>query len=224
MTTEQITSLKGTARLTGVLMIALAIAAGYGIMYVPETLASAGDNIGEYQGLLRAGIAANAVVFLVEIAIVALLYKLLEPVNRNISLMGAYARMAMTVVQSVNVFNLIFMLLLVSGSNFGAVFDPAQISALTSLFLETFGIGALVWGWFFGLHLVLSGYLVYKSGYLPKFIGILLIIISAAYFIQSFGTFLLPQYTETFEMIGLMATIEMVFPLWLIVKGVKDPT
>ena len=85
MTTEQITSLKGTARLAGVLMIALAIAAGYGIMYVPETLASAGDNIGEYQGLIRAGIAANAVVFLVEIAIIALLYKLLKPVNKNLS-------------------------------------------------------------------------------------------------------------------------------------------
>ena len=223
MTTEQLSSLKKTARWTGVLMIALAIAAGYGIMYVPETLSAAGEKIGDYQSLLGAGIAANAVVFLVEIAIVALLYKLLEPVNRNISLMAAYARLGMTVLQGVNVFNLIFVLLLVSGSNFRAVFDPAQISALTFLFLETFGVGSLVWGWFFGLHLVLSGYLVYKSGYLPKLIGILLIVISAAYFIQSFGTFLLPQYTETFETIGLMATIEMVFPIWLIVKGIKDP-
>ena len=223
MTTEQLSSLKKTARWTGVLMIALAIAAGYGIMYVPETLSAAGEKIGDYQSLLGAGIAANAVVFLVEIAIVALLYKLLEPVNRNISLMAAYARLGMTVLQGVNVFNLIFVLMLVSGSNFGAVFDPAQISALTFLFLETFGVGSLVWGWFFGLHLVLSGYLVYKSGYLPKLIGILLIVISAAYFIQSFGTFLLPQYTETFETIGLMATIEIVFPIWLIVKGIKDP-
>jgi hypothetical protein len=163
------------------------------------------------------------VVFLVEIAIVALLYKLLEPVNRNLSLMAAYARLAMTVVQGVNVFNLIFVLLLASGNNFDAAFDPAQINGFITLFLETFSIGSLVWGWFFGLHLVLSGYLVYKSGYLPKFIGILLIVISAAYFIQSFGTFLLPQYTETFATIGLMATVEMVFPIWLIIKGVKDP-
>jgi hypothetical protein len=136
--------------------------------------------------------------------------------------MAAYARLAMTVLQGVNVFNLIFVLLLASGNNYSAAFDPAQISALTSLFLETFGIGSLVWGWFFGLHLVLSGYLVYKSGYLPKFIGILLIAISAAYFIQSFGTFLLPQYTETFATIGLLSIVEIVFPLWLIVKGVKD--
>ena len=224
MTTEKLVSLKKTARWSGALMIVLAIAAGFGIMYVPETLAAAGDKIGKYQGLLGAGISANAIVFLVEIAIVALLYKLLEPVNRNLSLMAAYARLAMTVVQGVNVINLIFVLVIVSGNNVGAAFDPAQISALTSLFLETFGIGSLVWGWFFGLHLVISGYLVYKSGYLPKVIGVLLLVISAAYFIQSFGTFLLPQYTEIFTTIGLLSIIELVFPIWLIVKGVKEPS
>ncbi len=137
----------------------------------------------------------------------------------NLSLMAAYARLAMTIVQGVNVFNLIFVSVIVGGSTFGAAFDPAQISALTSLFLETLGIGSLVWGWFFGLHLVISGYLVYKSGYLPKVIGVLLLVISAAYFIQSFGTFLLPQYTEIFTTIGLLSIVEIVFPIWLVIKG-----
>lgn len=223
MSTEQLASLKKTARWAGLLMIPLIFAGGYGLMYVPETLAAAGDNISEHQGLLRAGIAANAVILLVEIGIVALLYKLLEPVNKNISLMAAYARLGMTALQGANVFNLVFILLLISGNQISAAFDPGQITGLTALFLEVFGIGSLIWGWFFGLHLVLSGYLVYKSGYLPKFIGVLLIIISAAYFIQSFGTFLMPQYTETFTTIGLLATVEIIFPLYLIIKGVKEP-
>jgi len=75
---------------------------------------------------------------------------------------------------------------------------------------------------FFGLHLLVLGYLVFKSGYLPRILGGVLVVTSLCYLIQSFGNMLLPQYTETFAAIGFLAIIELAFPLWLLIKGVKD--
>ena len=60
----------------------------------------------------------------------------------------------------------------------------------------------LIWGLFFSLHLLVFGYLVYKSGYIPKIIGVLLVVASLSYLIQSFGNILFPQYKEIFTSIG----------------------
>jgi hypothetical protein len=206
----------------------MAVLAGFGMMYVPTTLIVPGDatatanNIVASEGLLRAGIVADALILLIEIVLVVLLYVLLKPVNKMLSLVAAYARLAMTIVQGVNVVNLVFALVLLSGAGFLAAFEPAQLHALVSVFLEAHAVVVLVWGLFFGLHLAVSGYLVYRSGYIPKFVGAILLAVSLAYFVQSFGTILLPQYTDTFATIGLLAIVEIVFPLWLVIVGVRE--
>jgi hypothetical protein len=228
MTTEQLASLKRTARMTGILMLVMAVLAGFGIMYVPTTLTVVGDatatanNILASEGLLRAGMVAEVLVVLIEIVLVVLLYVLLKPVDKTLSLLAAFARLAMTVVQAVNVFNLVFALLLLSGASFLTAFEPAQLHALVLVFMEAHEAGALIWGLFFGLHLVFSGYLVFKSGYLPKYLGVLLLVVSCAYFVQSFGTFLLPQLAEALATVGLLSIVEIVFPLWLVIRGVRD--
>ena len=227
MITEQISSLKNIARTTGILMLIMTVLAAFGMMYVPTTLTVAGDatatanNVLASAGLLRAGIVANALVFLIEIVLCALLYELLAPVNKTLSLVAAFARLAMTAVQGVNVINLLFVLLLTSGAGFLAAFEPAQLHAQVLLLFQVYGVVALVWGLFFGLHLVFSGYLVFKSGYIARFVGILLLVVALGYFTQSFGSILLPQYTQTFSTIGMLSIIEIVFPLWLLVAGVK---
>jgi hypothetical protein len=228
MTTEQLASLKRTARTTGILMLVMAVLAGFGIMYVPTTLTVAGDatatasNILASEGLLRAGLVTETLVVLIEIVLVVLLYVLLKPVDKTLSLLAAFARLAMTVVQAVNVINLVFVLLLLSGSGFLAAFEPAQLNALVLVFMEAHETVALIWGLLFALHLVVSGYLVFKSGYLPRFVGVLLLLVSLAYFIQSFGTFLLPQLAETLATVGLLSIVEIAFPLWLVIRGVRD--
>jgi hypothetical protein len=228
MTTEQLASLKRIARITGILMLVMAVLAGFGMMYVPTTLTVAGEatatanNILASEGLLRAGIVTEALVVLIEIVLVVLLYVLLKPVDKTLSLIAAFARLAMTVVQGVNVVNLVFALLLLSGAGFLTAFEPVQLHALVLVFMEAHEAVALIWGLLFGLHLVFSGYLVYKSGYLAKYLGVLLLVVSLAYFVQSFGTFLLPQLAETFATIGLLSIVEIVFPLWLVIRGVRD--
>lgn len=89
------------------------------------------------------------------------------------------------------------------------------------LFLSAHEAVMLNWGLAFGLHLLLLCYLVYKSGYLPRMVGMLLSIAALCYFIQSFGTMLLPQSKAVFTAIGLLSTPEIALPLWLLMKSVN---
>jgi hypothetical protein len=79
----------------------------------------------------------------------------------------------------------------------------------------------LIWGLAFGLHLLVLGYLVYKSVYLPKFVGVLLVIASLCYLTQSFGKILLPNYEEIFALVGFLSIVEIALALWLWIKGVN---
>ena len=228
MTTKvAMNSIQTTARTTGILILIMAVIAPFGMLYVPSTLIVPGDaattakHMMASEGLFRAGIASDSIVFLIEIALCALLYFLLEPVSKTLALVAAFARLAMTVIQGINLLNLFFALLLLSGTGYLTVFAPDQLHALMLLFLNVHQSVVHIWGLAFGLHLFVLGYLVYKSGYLPKFVGVVLIVAAVCYFIQGFGNILLPQYKEIYASIGFLSIIEIALPLWLLIKGVN---
>jgi hypothetical protein len=220
-------SIQKTARITGSLILLMAFIAPFGMLYVPATLIVPGDatttanQIVASEGLFRLGMVSDAVVFLIEIALCALLYVLLKPVSKTLSLVAAFARLSMTVIQGINLLNHFFVLLLLGGAGYLSVFAPAQSQALVLLFLNAHEAMVLVWGVAFALHLLVSGYLVYQSGYLPKWVGGLLIIAALCYFTQSFGTMLFPQSKALFASIGLLSIVEIALPLWLLIKGVN---
>jgi hypothetical protein len=225
---EKTNSLKKTARIAGILILAMSPFAVFGMMVVPSTLIAPGDaaataaNIMAAEGLFRLGIASLAVVFLLEIAIVALLYVLLRPVNKTLSLIAAFFRLAMTVIQGINLWNHFTALLLLSGADYLTAFAPDQLHALALLFLSAQELVTHIWGLFFALHLLFLGLLVYKSGYIPRLLGVFLVIASFCYLIQSFGNFLAPEFEELFAVIGLISIIEVSLPLWLVIKGVRE--
>ena len=173
------------------------------------------------EGLFRLGIVSDSFVFLIEIVLTVLLYVLLKPVNKTLSLVAAFSRLAMTIIQGINLLNHFFVLALLSGAGYLTVFTPDQLHALVMLFLNAHATVVLIWGLFFGLHLFVLGYLVYKSGYIPGILGILLIIASLSYLIQSFGNILLPRYKEIFATVGFLSIIEIAFPLWLLIKVIN---
>ena len=220
-------SIKKTARATGFLILLMAVIAPFSMLYVPSTLIVPGDAIATAnhvmasESLFRLSIASDSVVFLIEIALCALLYGLFKPVNKTLSLVAAFARLAMTIMQGINLLNYFFVLLLLSGAGYLTVFAPEQLHALVLLFLSAHESMMLIWGVAFGLHLVVLGYLVYKSDYLPRMVGGLLVIASLCYFTQSFGNMLFPQYAALFTSIGLLSTVEIALPLWLLIKGVN---
>jgi hypothetical protein len=107
------------------------------------------------------------------------------------------------------------------------LFTAGQLYARVMLLLDAFNHIWLIGLIFFGLHLFVLGYLVFKSGYIPKILGILLIIAALGYLVDSFANFLLPRY-DSYEMVFLMVVFvpafiaELSFCLWLLFKGVRD--
>jgi hypothetical protein len=225
---EEMSSLKRTGRIAGILTLAMTPLAVFSMLYVHYSLVVPGDagatagNISASEGLFRLGMVSDSIVFLIEIALVAVLYVLLRPVSRTLSLVAAFSRLAMTVVQGVNLLNQFAALQLLSGADYLNVFKPDQLHALVLLFLNVQVHVTHIWGLFFALHLFFLGYLVYRSGYIPGILGVVLIIASVCYFIQSFGNILLPKFEETFALVGFISSIEVAFPIWLVIKGVRD--
>lgn len=220
-------SINKIARIAGVLTLLIVVFAPFSMIYVPTTLVVPGDaavtanNIMASEGLFRLSMVSDSIVFLIEIVLTVLLYVLLKPVNKTLSLVAAFSRLAMTIIQGMNLLNHFFVLLLLSGAGYLTIFAPDQLQALVMLFLNAHETVVLIWGLFFSLHLFVFGYLVYKSGYLPKFLGVLLLIVAFCYLIQDFGNMLFPQYKALFTSIGSLAFLEIAFPLWLLIKGVN---
>ena len=220
-------TLKTTARIAGLLMLVLVALAPFSMLYVLSTLIVPGDavttanNIVSSAAMFRLAMASDAVIFLVEIALCALVYTLVRPVNKTLALIAVFARLAMTIIQGLNLLNHFVVMSLLSGSGSVAALAPPQLHALVSLFLGAHEAGVLIWGMFFGLHLLVLGYLVYRSGYLPKVIGGLLVFVGLVYLAQSFGNILLPDAKALFTAMGSLGFLEIAFPVWLLIKGVK---
>jgi len=220
-------SIQTAARVAAILTLLIAVLAPFSMLYIPTTLIVPGDaattanNIMASVGLFRLGMVSDSIVFLIEIVLTVLLYVLVKPVNKTLSLTSAFSRLAMTIIQGINLLNHFIVLLLLSGAGYLTIFAPDQLQALVILFLNAHESVVLIWGLFFSLHLFVFGYLVYKSGYLPKFLGVLLLIVAFCYLIQDFGNMLFPLYKALFTSIGSLAFLEIVFPLWLLIKGVN---
>jgi hypothetical protein len=224
------TSIKNIARLAGFLILLIAILAPFSILYLPSTLIVPGDaattasNVMASEGLFRLGIVVDSVVVLLEIVVIAILYVLLRPVNRTLALVAAFARLAMTIVMAVNVFNSLGVLLLLGDAEYLTVFEPGQLHALVLLFLNLHESGIYIWQVFFALHWVAAGYLVFRSGYFPRILGILLMVTSLGYLMDSFGI-LFPSSGALSTLSSVVLAVgvigELSFTLWLLIKGVN---
>ena len=223
-------SIKNTARLAGFLILLIAVLAPFSILYLPSTLIVPGDaaetasNVMASEGLFRLGVVVDSVVVLLEIVVIAILYVLLRPVNRTLALVAAFARLAMTVVMAVNVFNSLGVLLLLGDAEYLTAFETDQLHALVLLFLNLHESGIYIWQVFFGLHWVAVGYLVFKSGYFPRILGILLIVTCLGYLMDSFGILYpssgaLSTVSSVVLAVGVIG--ELSFTLWLLIKGVN---
>lgn len=222
---------KNTAKVAGFLLLFIAICSLFSMLYIPSTLivpsnaTTTATNIMANEGLFRAGLVGDAVIFLSETVLVALLYVLLKPVSQPLSLTAAFARLAMTIIQGINLLNHIFVLLLLSGAIYLKSFDASQINSLALLFINAHKGGFYIWEIFFGFHLIVLGYLVFKSGYFPKAIGILLILASSGYLMESFSNILFPNNemlpTVYGVFLGISAIGELAFAFWLAIKGLE---
>lgn len=212
-----------TARLTGLLYLALVPLGFFGI-YVSSSLVVPGDaartagNILASESLFRLGIVAALLVQVVNLFVALLLNWLLKPVSKWMArLMVIFLALGIPIAM-LNELNQFAVLALLHGASSGAALASDQVRALVSLFLDLHQLGISIAGIFWGLWLFPMGYLVFRSGFLPKILGILLVIGCLGYLVDSFAAFLAPN-------LGLNLAIftfwgEVLLPLWLLIKGV----
>ncbi len=215
------------ARLAGMLYL-INIACGmFGEMFVRGHLVAAGDaattaqNILHSEFLFRCGIAGDLIMHITDIPMTVIFYVLLRPISRDLSLLAALFGMLQTAVLCANKLTLVAVLVLLGNGNALKAIDPNQRHALASLSLTLhdsgFGIGLV----FFGMSCLVTGYLLFRSDYFPKTLGILQAIAGVSYLINSFTQLLFPAIArKMFPAILLPAFVgELGTCLWLLVKG-----
>jgi hypothetical protein len=217
------------ARVAGLILLIIAIMAPFAEFFVrqglivPGDVAATAENIVASESLFRAGFASDLVVFVIEVVLAAVLYVLLRPVSRTLALVMSFARLAMATILGLNLLNMFTALQLLTGTEYAAAFDQGQRQALAFVFLNAQSSGYALGMVFFGLELAVLGYLVYRSGFLPRILGILLVVSALGYLANSFTVFLVPDYEDTLAVVVVVAALigELPLTLWLLIKGVN---
>lgn len=206
----------------------LAVIFPFGLIYVPSTLFVIGDaaatanNIRTSELLFRAGIASGLVANVFFVLLVLALYRLLNEVSRKQAVLMVILVVLAVSVAFANSFNQIAALVVLSGADFLSVFDKPQLDALAYVFLRLHSQALQAIQIFWGLWLFPFGLLVYKSGFIPKVLGVLLLIAGSAYLASSFVSMVIPQYTDTISpLISLLILGEVPIIFWLLFDGLR---
>jgi hypothetical protein len=215
------------ARTAGMLLFVSFVAGGFGEAYVPSRIVVGSDaaatmqNLRSYEWLLRVGFSAYLIEASCDIALVMLFYALLKPVDRYISLLAAMFGLMGTASFAAAELFFFAPTLLSGGAGYLKAFSPDQLNAIALLSLRLFSVAAGLFMTFYGTGWILRGWLIWRSRYLPKFLGLLMTISGAAFVGRNFQVLLAPQTSASWfapamapGMLGMMA--------WLLVKGVDD--
>lgn len=223
-------STKRNARVAGLLYVLLGILTPIRLEYIPAKLIVSGNatatanNIGAHQLLFSVGIATDLVGSAIAIFVVLALYRLFKDVDRRLALlMVILGGLMVTPIYFVNTINDTGALLFVRGADFLSVFDKPQRDAMAMVFLHLHHHGVVANEIFWGLWLIPFGVLVYKSRFLPRVLGVWLVINCIPYLALSFAGIFAPQYEDGIFRYGFPAMLgEVAIMLWLLIVGAKE--
>jgi hypothetical protein len=218
-------SLRLKARITGALYLLTILtgifSAGYvtGKLVVNGDAASTAANILAHRGLLQLGFAVYLIEMACQVAITALFYDLLKPAGRSVSLVAAFLGLTGSIIKTFSRLFFIAPLFILGGAHYLTVFSAEQLQALALLFLKVNDRGAGVALVFFGFYAILTGYLIIRSTFLPRILGVLSVLGGLGWL-----TFLYPPLGgRLFPFIAIFAILgaaSLIF--WLLVKGVNE--
>lgn len=222
---------RNPGRVAGFWYLLLCIIGPLRLMYIPEKLFVHGnapstvDNIAAHALLFRLGIAGDLACGVILIFLALAFYRLFKGVDQYLAVLVVILGGVMpAVIDFVNVVTDLGVLTFVSGANFLSVFDKPQRDALAMLLLRLHDhqntAAEILWG----LWLIPLALLVYRSRFLPRFLGVWLVVNGCAYVILSFTGVLLPQYQNKVFLISQPALFgEIALMLWLVIKGARPP-
>jgi Domain of unknown function (DUF4386) len=215
-------------RFAGLLYVLTSIVGFFAMAYVPGKLivhgnaAATANNIAASATLFRLGIAAELIGMAGFIFVALALYDLLKGVNQRQACLMVILIVVSIPIAFLNELNSIAALVLVRGADFLSIFEKPHREALAMLFLKLHGQGFGVAEIFWGLWLFPLGLLVYRSRFLPRFLGVWLVFAGIAWVILSLTGILLPQYqdkVDSYSQPALFGEIALMF--WFLIKGAK---
>ena len=219
---------KNPGRFAGLLYLLASIPGVFALVYVPSKLIVHGNatatarNIAASETLFRLGIAAQLICQAGFIFVALALYHLLKGVNQRLASLMVILLVVSVPIAFMNELNAIAALVLVRGADFLSLFDEPQRDALAMLFLNLHWHGIDVAGIFWGLWLFRLGLLVYRSGFLSRILGVVLMVNCFAYPVNSLTSLVLPRYEVTVSRwMSPLQCGELVFMLWLLIIGAK---
>lgn len=216
------------ARIGGAFYLVIIATGIFGEMFVRDGLIVSGNaaataqNIIDSELLWRIGIAGDLLMHVCDVPLMLIFYLLLRPVDRNLALLAVLFNIVQTAVLVATKLNLFTPLFLLGGAAYLNAFDAAQLQALSYVSIRADGYGFGVGLIFFGFECLVLGYLISRSGFLPRILGVLMQIAGACYLVDSFALTLAPAFANRlFPWILMPCFIgEASLCLWLLIKGV----
>ncbi|MDP9176520.1 MAG: DUF4386 domain-containing protein [Gemmatimonadota bacterium] len=217
------------ARVGGVLYLVIIVLGAVGEAVVRGSIVVSGNaaataaNLRSMESLWRFGVAGEVVLLTCATALALILYILLRPVSRELALAAVFFNLVCIAIEGVAAVSLASALFPLASSTYLSAFTPEQLNAMAMLSVRShttgFGIALI----FFGVECVILGYLIYRSGYMPRIIGVLMEIAGVCYVINSFALLLSPLLSSRLFPVILMPALvaEVSLALWLLVKGVN---
>ena len=219
------------ARIGGVLYLLIIIIGGFGELFVRDKLIVSGDptataaNIRSMESLWRFHIAAELFLLICAVALLMIFFVLLRPVSRDLALLAVFFNLVSIGLEAATTLYLLVALFPLGNAGYLKAFAPEQLYVMASLSLRSHSNGFGVSLIFFGCFCLIIGYLIFRSGYFPKILGVLMQIAGLSYLANSFALVLAPALANRlFPGILLPAFVgEASLCLWLLVNGVNVP-
>jgi hypothetical protein len=225
------TSTRNPGRIAGLWYLALTVFGPVRLIYIPGKLfvpgnaAATADNIAAHELLFRFGIAADLICAVILIFLVLAFYRLFQGVDRNLAVQVAiFGGVMPAAIDFVSVVSDAGALTLVRGADFLSAFDKPQRDALAMLFLRLRDHQNTAAETLWGLWLIPLAILVYRSRFLPRFLGVWLVLNGLGYLTLSFTGIFFPQHQmDVFRYSQPALAGELALMLWLVIKGAKPP-
>ena len=217
------------ARIGGALYLAIIVLGAFAEGFVANKLVVAGDaattaaNILASPGLWRLSVAGDLIVVLCAVPLLWIEYLLLRPVNKQLVLLAVLFNLASLAVEAISKVFLLAVMPTLGSADYVKAFDPHQLQILANLALSSHDVAFNIALIFFGFTCIVNGYLIFRSGYLPKFVGVLMQIAGLCYLTACFAALFAPAFADLITPAILLPPLigESSFCLWLLVKGVN---
>jgi hypothetical protein len=211
--------------LAGTLVVISLLAGGFAEVYVPSKLLVPTDalatarNIQEWNVLFRMSFAGYLVEAVCDIALALIFYVLLKPVSKEIALLSAFFGLVSTATFAFAELFYFAPALFTSGNQYFATLSPEQRNAFTLISLSLYGYGGTLFMAFYGVATALRGWLIYRSEFLPRFLGALLMLAGLGFVLRNFVFVLAPKYHSDFLVLPMFVAM-VALAAWLLLKGV----